>query len=102
MPATSGKWGKIGKCLMVVSIGISIYKIATAEEKLKQASREVTGFGSGMAAGAAFGTAVSTVAPEASPVIIGLSSFIGGILGALGADYVFDWVESLGTQEEEY
>jgi hypothetical protein len=94
-PPAPGKWAKIGKCLLVISIGISIYKVATAEDKLKQAAREAVGFAGGAAAGLAVGTAVSAYAPQASPLIIGASVFVGGLLGALGADFVFDWADNL-------
>ena len=102
LPRTPSRWGKIGKCLMVVSIAISVYRVTQADDKLKQAAREVVGFGSGMAAGAGVGVALSEAAPNAAPILITLGALIGGILGAMGADYVFEWADSLMTTEEEY
>jgi hypothetical protein len=101
-PTLSGKWGKIGKCLLIVGVAISIYKIATAEDKLKQASREAVGFAGGLAAGAAVGAVVSDLAPPAAPIIIPLSALIGAILGALGADYVFEWIDQLTLDDDEW
>jgi hypothetical protein len=102
LPASAGKWGKIGKCLMIAGVTISIYNVAVADDKLKQASREVVGFGGGMMAGAATGATVSELAPTAAPIIIALSALLGGILGALGADYVFEWAEQLIQGEDEW
>lgn len=95
-PPTAGRWAKIGRGLLVVAIGISIYKVATAEDKMKQTAREAIGFAGGAAGGFAAGSALSSYAPNLSPIIIGLTTFVGGLLGALGADYVFEWVDSLG------
>ncbi len=98
-PVVSTKWGKIGRCLLVISIGISIYKVVVAEEKLKQASREAVGFAGGAGAGFAAGSTVSALAPEAAPLVIGAAVVIGGLLGAMGADFVFEWVDQMTTEE---
>jgi hypothetical protein len=97
-----GKWGKIGRCLLVVSIAISIYKVLSAEDKLKQGAREAIGFAGGAAGGAALGAVASEFAPPAAPFLVPLATIIGGILGAMGADFVFEWVENLMTVEEQY
>ena len=98
-PPAVGRWAKIGRCLVVVSIGIAVYRVATAEDTLKQASRETVGFGGGVAGGMAAGATVSAFAPEAAPLIIGLSALVGGILGALGADFVFEWADGLSAPD---
>ncbi|MEZ5803193.1 MAG: hypothetical protein R3E51_07065 [Rhizobiaceae bacterium] len=95
-PPAAGRWAKIGRGLLVVAIAVSIYKVATAEDRMKQAAREAIGFAGGAAGGFVAGSALSSYAPNLSPIIIGLTTFVGGLLGALGADFVFEWLDSLG------
>lgn len=73
------------RALIVLSIALSVYEIATAEDKVEAAQREgatiAAGIGGAMAGGAIAGLACG----PAAPVCVTAGAFIGGALFALGA-----------------
>ncbi len=84
------KWlGRAGKGLFVLTVAISIYHIATAEDKIRATANEGVAVGGGIAGASALGAAGLACGPAAIACVpIGI--FVGGILGALGADWAFD------------
>jgi hypothetical protein len=89
--ATNGaKWmGRAGRGLFVLTIAIAVYHIATAEDKVRAAANEGAAIGGGLAGAAAFGTAGLVCGPAAIACVpVGI--FVGGVLGAVGADWAFD------------
>ncbi|BBA32787.1 uncharacterized protein sS8_0822 [Methylocaldum marinum] len=77
---------------MVVTIGVAVYNIALAEEKAKATAREGVIIGGGLAGGAAGGAVAGLVCGPGAPVCVTVGVFVGGALGALGADFMFGWI----------
>lgn len=78
---------RAGRGLVVLSLGLSVYTIATAEDKAAAAQKEgavtAAGIGGGMAGGALAGLACG----PGAPVCVTVGAFVGGALAAFGVDY---------------
>jgi hypothetical protein len=86
--SNGAKWmGRAGRGLFVLIITIAIYHIAVAEDKVKAAVNE--GVAGGMAGAASLGAAGLLCGPAAI-ACVPLGVFVGGVLGAVGADWAFD------------
>jgi hypothetical protein len=81
---------RLGKGLLVVSIGISVYNIATSDDKVRTTAKEGTTLLGGIAGGAAGGAVAGLACGPGAPVCVTLGVFIGGIIGAMASDYAFD------------
>lgn len=92
MNATANRYSKLGRGLLFVTIGTAVYNIAVAEDKAKATAREGAVIGVGFAGGAAGGAAAGLVCGPGAPVCVTLGVFVGGALGALGADLTFGWL----------
>jgi hypothetical protein len=82
--------GKVGKSFIFVSIACAIYHICESNDKFRTASQEGTAWTLGAMLAMAGGSAGTFCGPGAV-VCVPLGVFIGGILGSLGADYLFHW-----------
>jgi hypothetical protein len=83
---------RVGKGLVFVSLGVSVYNIATAENTGQAVAKEGVTLGAGFA-GAALGGAVAGLAcGPGAPVCSTIGVFVGGALFALGSDVTFDWL----------
>ena len=82
------RWSRAGRGLIALSIAVSLYNIATAEDPLRQAGREVAVTGGGLAGGAAGGALAGLACGPGAPVCVTIGVFIGGALGALGVDFL--------------
>jgi hypothetical protein len=78
---------RAGRGLIVLSIALSVYTVATAEDKLGATQRELAVTGSGIAGGIAGGAAAGLVCGPGAPVCVTVGAFIGGALAAFGVDY---------------
>jgi len=88
--SNGAKWmGRAGRGLFVLTITISIYHIITAEDKVRATANEGVAVGGGMAGAAAFGVAGLACGPAAI-ACVPIGVFVGGVLGAMGADWAFD------------
>lgn len=87
MNAEASKYSKLGRGLLVVTIGVAVYNIAVAENKVTATAREGVIIGGGFAGGAVAGLACG----PGAPVCVTIGVFVGGALGALGADFTFGW-----------
>lgn len=85
--------GRLGKGLVVLSLALAIYQIATAQDKLKMAVRVGGETGGGMVGGAAGGAAAGLACGPGAPVCSFIGVFVGGALGALGVGKLFDWID---------
>jgi hypothetical protein len=86
------KWmGRAGRGFFVLTVVISIYHIARAEDKVRAAANEGVAVGGG-AAGSVVGGTVGLVCGPAAIACVPIGIFIGGILGAYSADVVFDHI----------
>lgn len=88
----AAKWmGRAGRGLFVLTIAIAVYHVATAEDKVRAAANESVAIGGGLAGATAFGAAGLACGP-AAVACVPLGIFVGGILGAFGADWAFDQI----------
>ena len=88
----AGRLGQLGKGLWVLTIGIAVYNVSTAEDKVEAVAREGTTIGGGIAGGAIAGAATGLVCGPGAVVCSSVLVVVGGALGALSMSYVFDWV----------
>lgn len=91
MNAAATRYSNLGRGLLVVTIGVAVYNIATAEDKIKATGREGVIVGGGFAGGAAGGAMAGLACGPGAPVCVTVGVFVGGALGALGADLAFGW-----------
>ncbi|MEE9412695.1 MAG: hypothetical protein V3V22_06540 [Methylococcales bacterium] len=85
--APAKNYSSLGRGLLVVTLGIAVYNIAVAEDKVVATARESVVLGGGFSGGALAGLTCS----PGVPVCVTLGVFLGGVLGALGADASFGW-----------
>lgn len=91
MNAAARRFSRLGRGLLVVTIGVAVYNIAVAEDKLQATAREGVIIGGGFAGGAAGGAVAGLACGPGAPVCVTIGVFVGGALGALGADFTFGW-----------
>lgn len=89
--AIATKMSKLGKGFAVLTFGIAVYNITTAEDKTEAALKEGATIGGGIVGGMAAGAATGLVCGPGAPICSGVLVFVGGALGALGVDLAFDW-----------
>lgn len=77
---------RAGRGLLFLSIAGSVYEVATAEDKVNTAKREVAVTGAGIGGGIAGGAVAGLVCGPGAPVCVSLGAFIGGALAAFGVD----------------
>ncbi len=92
MNAAASRYSKLGRGLLVVTVGIAIYNITVAEDKVRATAREGVILGGGFAGGAAGGAAAGLACGPGAPLCVTVGVFIGGALGALGSDFTFGWL----------
>lgn len=90
--AAAARFSFLGRSLLIVTAGISVYNIASADNKVKAAAKEGVVLGSGFAGGAAGGAVAGLACGPGAPVCVTIGVFLGGALGALGADFTFGWI----------
>lgn len=78
---------RAGRGLLVLSLALSIYQIATAENKLEAAKREAAVTGGGIAGGIAGGALAGLACGPGAPVCVTAGAFVGGALAAFGIDF---------------
>ena len=88
----AGRLGVLSKGLWVLTIGIAVYNISSAEDKVEATAHEGATIGGGIAGGAMAGTTTGLVCGPGAIVCSSVLVIVGGALGALGMSYVFDWV----------
>lgn len=88
----SARLAKVGRGLIFVTAAFAVYNIATADDPVRQSAKEGVTLGAGIAGGAAGGAAAGLLCGPGAPVCVAVGVFVGGALGALGADLTFDWL----------
>ncbi len=86
---TMRRLSRAGRGLLVVSIAISAYSVATAEDKAQVAVRELAVTGAGIAGGVAGGALAGLACGPGAPVCVTVGAFVGGALAAFGVDLFF-------------
>lgn len=78
-----------GRGLIVVSLALSVYTIATADDKTSAAGRELAVTGSGIGGGIAGGALAGLACGPGAPVCVALGAFVGGALAAFGVSFIW-------------
>jgi carbon monoxide dehydrogenase subunit G len=78
------KIGHFGRGLLIVSVAISVYNVATAEDKVRSAERELVVTGAGIGGGIASGALAGLACGPGAPVCVTVGAFVGGALAAFG------------------
>lgn len=73
-----------GRGLLFLSLALSAYNIATADNKLAAAGREAAITGAGIAGGMAGGALAGLACGPGAPVCVTVGAFVGGALAAFG------------------
>lgn len=84
--ATMRRLSRAGRGLIVVSLALSVYHVATAEDKADAMGREVAVTGAGIAGGMAGGALAGLACGPGAPVCVTVGAFVGGALAAFGVD----------------
>jgi hypothetical protein len=93
----SARFAKLGRGFLLLTGGLAVYNVATADNKGEAIAREGMGVGAGIAGGALGGAAAGLLCGPGAPVCVTVGVFVGGALGAVGMDYLFDWVKDGGS-----
>jgi hypothetical protein len=78
-----------GRGLLFVSVALSAYTIATAEDKAGATKRELAVTGAGISGGIAGGAVAGLVCGPGAPVCSAVGAFVGGALAAFGVGMVW-------------
>jgi len=81
---TVAQLSKAGRGLIIISLALSVYTVATAENKGEAAIKEVTVTGAGIAGGMAGGALAGLACGPGAPVCVTVGAFVGGALAAFG------------------
>jgi hypothetical protein len=84
---TMRRLSNAGKGLIVLSLGLSIYRIAIAEDKTDAAAQEAAITGAGIGGGMAGGAIAGLACGPGAPVCVGVGAFVGGALAAFGVSF---------------
>lgn len=85
--ATMHRLSNAGKGLIVLSLGLSIYRIAIAEDKVDAVAQEAAITGAGIGGGMAGGAIAGLACGPGAPVCVGVGAFVGGALAAFGVSF---------------
>lgn len=75
-----------GRGLLFLSIALSVYSVATADDKLDAAGKELAVTGAGIGGGIAGGALAGLACGPGAPICVTVGAFIGGALAAFGVD----------------
>ncbi len=87
--AIMSKLSRAGRGLIVISISLSIYTIATADDKLDATKHEVSVTGAGIGGSIAGGALAGLACGPGAPVCVVVGAFVGGALAAFSVDYLW-------------
>jgi hypothetical protein len=78
---------RAGRGLIVLSLGISVYIVATADDKATAALHEGAVTGASIAGGIAGGALAGLACGPGAPVCVTIGAFVGGAAAAMGVDF---------------
>ena len=87
--AAMAKIGHVGRGLLFVSLAISVYEIASAENKTTVAARELAVTGAGIGGSMAAGALAGLACGPGAPVCVTVGAFVGGALAAFGVGLIW-------------
>ncbi|NML61323.1 hypothetical protein HHL21_09580 [Massilia sp. RP-1-19] len=74
----------VGRCVLGLSLALSVYDIVTSEDKVAATRREIMTTGAGIAGGIAGGAMAGLACGPGAPVCVTVGAFAGGALAAFG------------------
>ena len=83
------RWARVGRGLIVLSVGVSVYNVVTAEDPGRQAVEEVAVTGAGIAGSVAGGALAGLACGPGAPVCVTIGALVGGALAAFGVGSLF-------------
>jgi hypothetical protein len=83
------RWSRYGRGLVLLSVAVSVYTVATSETPGATAGREIAITGAGIAGGMAGGAIAGLACGPGAPVCVTIGAFVGGALAALGMGSIF-------------
>lgn len=78
-----------GRGLLYLSLGISVYTIATANNKAAAIKKELVANGAGIAGGIAGGALAGLACGPGAPICVTVGAFVGGAMAAFGSSYIW-------------
>jgi hypothetical protein len=88
--ALATKLGTAGKGLLIISVSLAVYTVATSERPGREAARQGAGAGVGFLGSLAGGAIAGLACGPGAPICVGVGVFVGGLVFALGSDFAFD------------
>lgn len=85
--AAMSKLSHAGRGLIVLTLALSVYNVAVAEDKIEATKKEVAVTGAGIGGGIVGGAAAGLVCGPGAPVCVTIGAFVGGALAAFGVDF---------------
>jgi len=82
--------GRAGRSFIAITIVISVYNIASADDKIQTTAKEGAILGGGLLGSVAGGAAAGLACGPGAPVCVGIGIFVGGVMFAIGAEIAFD------------
>lgn len=77
---------RLGRGLIFVSLAVSAYNVATADDKVAATGREVVMTGAGLGGSVAGGAIAGLVCGPGAPVCVTIGAFVGGAVFVLGLE----------------
>jgi len=90
--ATMRNLSYAGRGLIVISVALTAYNVATSDNKLDAAGREATITGVGVGGGIAGGALAGLACGPGAPACVTLGAFVGGALAAFGMNIVWQGI----------
>lgn len=78
-----------GRGLLLASLSLSAYNIATSNNKIGTTKKELTATGAGIGGGIAGGAVAGLACGPGAPVCVTVGAFVGGTLSAFGASFIW-------------
>lgn len=78
-----------GRGLIVISIALSVYTVATSDNKFNAAGKEIAITGAGIGGGLVGGAIAGLACGPGAPVCVTVGAFVGGALAAFGVSIVW-------------
>jgi hypothetical protein len=80
---------RFGRGLILLSLAISVYQVATADDPWSVGEREAAVTLGGIGAAAAGGALAGLACGPGAPVCVGLGAFVAGTIAAFGIQYAW-------------
>lgn len=81
------KLSHVGRGLILLSVALSVYTVATADNRYDAAGKEIAITGAGVGGGIAGGAIAGLACGPGAPVCVTVGAFVGGALAAFGVGF---------------